>query len=1520
MRFAGRAAAASWRLLLLSLFWTTVVAKEDKPGITVNALEHPPININYFEDSDVIIFHDVEERNIYRSADAGVKWDTVENVPHGAAALLVMHPFEPKTAFVLTTDSKHYMTTDQGKSWSEFKSGSLPSVFQPEILVFHAGDPKRIIFNGMNCDGIFCDEEATYTLDGFKSVNRLRSSTAGCWWAKSTEGFTTGQKDLDESRTMCIIADQLSFFKEDQRLYISDDFFVMKDGAYQQFEPNMNPSKGVSGVVNLASVKNFILVATTSPNSDEMALYVTVDTIHWHRAMFPTDDSHDHSHQINQEAYTVLESTDYSLQVDVMTSHPSNPMGVIFTSNSNGTFFTENVPYTNRNTKGHVDFEKISGIQGIFLVNVVENGKDVDEKSAEKVIVTKMTFDDGRTFESIKAGEDTIHLHSITQMDNVGRVYSSPAPGLIMGNGNTGKALTSFADSNLFMSDNAGVTWKKALDGPHKYEFGDSGSILIAIKDSTKEDVKEFHYSLDHGDHWEPVSLPKDLAIKPNILTTTQDSTSLKFLLLGEKDRTYHMISIDFSTLDKPQCGKKDMEDWFARVDDDGKPTCLMGHKQTYDRRKKSADCFVKSDFKDPVSKTEDCECTDADFECDYNFQRDPEDRGVCKQAGPIPIPEGSCKNGADGKFKGSSGWRLIPGNTCKRKKGSQKDDETERDCSDGGGSGGSGGGDDKSPGTPASGEVSHKATEFGSDFNDFQKVYLDRGDSSAGTDETVIVRPLAMKDGSASKADHLWRTTDHGKSWKPILEKETIVGIYPHDYFKDVIFFTTSDEKVIYTIDRGQSFHSFKGPTKANKGHALSFHPDKKDWIIWVGEVCDDVSGSKDCFLEASISTDRGDNWKTMLRYVERCEFIGHSAYKFRPIKQIVCLAKREENNNARNTIVSSEDFFDMDKQFFNGSVINFATMSEFVLIAEDTDGNGGLQALASLDGKNFEAAHFPFNFGDTHHSSYTVLDSSYHAINLFVATKTDEGRKLGSIIKSNSNGTTYVLSASNVNSNDGGWVDFETVSGLEGVSLINVVANPDKKDAKELQTKISHNDNAEWGFLPPPQKDADGKSYKCSSSGDKKCALHLHNYSERDDKRKTFAASTAVGLLFGVGNVGSKLGDIKDADTFMTADGGITWKNVKKGHWTWQYGDQGGIIVLVQRATHGNGAKTKIVSYSADEGKTWTDYQFSDEEVTVLDITTVQTGASRNFLLWCKPDKGKLFSVNLDFTGLADKVCEFKEQGDSDYYLWSPTHPFQDDDCVFGHVATYLRKKTDRKCYNKGNLKRLHEYTNCECTRSDYECAYNYELDNHGQCSLVPGFQPLSGQDWCKQNPNETTWFEPTGYRRLPMSTCEKGKEWDKTSTEHACDGYEDEFEKKHRTSGWVIFFSILIPFCLAGAIGWYVYSNWNTSFGQIRLGDNSATFDSDQPWIKYPVIAISAMAAVVVALPLVATSLWRTATGAYERVSGRRRDGWFSGAGTGTRPYTTRDSFARGRGDYAAVDDDEGELLGEESDEEV
>jgi hypothetical protein len=162
------------------------------------------------------------------------------------------------------------------------------------------------------------------------------------------------------------------------------------------------------------------------------------------------------------------------------------------------------------------------------------------------------------------------------------------------------------------------------------------------------------------------------------------------------------------------------------------------------------------------------------------------------------------------------------------------------------------------------------------------------------------------------------------------------------------------------------------------------------------------------------------------------------------------------------------------------------------------------------------------------------------------------------------------------------------------------------------------------------------------------------------------------------------------------------------------------------------------------------------------------------------------------------------------------------------------------------------------------------------------------------------------------------------DKQSESVVCPGRESEYDRAHpRPSAVTIFFAVTVAIAMAAAVGWYLWRNWQGKFGQIRLGEHgSSVFDSDQPWVRYPVIALSAVVAVVGAIPLVVGALFRSAKGAAER------RGWFDGGrgrwsrlgAGGPRPFTTRDSFARGAGDYAAVDDDEGELLGEDSDEEL
>lgn len=176
------------------------------------------------------------------------------------------------------------------------------------------------------------------------------------------------------------------------------------------------------------------------------------------------------------------------------------------------------------------------------------------------------------------------------------------------------------------------------------------------------------------------------------------------------------------------------------------------------------------------------------------------------------------------------------------------------------------------------------------------------------------------------------------------------------------------------------------------------------------------------------------------------------------------------------------------------------------------------------------------------------------------------------------------------------------------------------------------------------------------------------------------------------------------------------------------------------------------------------------------------------------------------------------------------------------------------------------------------------------------------------CREDPEAYQYWEPSGYRRLPQSTCQGGREMDHIVSK-PCPNREEEYKKKHGISGAGLFFAIVIPIAVASAVGYYGYTRWDGKFGQIRLGENVGTsqglLSRDSLLITIPVTIIAGAVAVIKALPLLATSLWRSASG-YVRL-GRNR-GY-------SRPYASRGSFAARRGDYTGVVDDEDELLGVE-----
>jgi Sortilin, neurotensin receptor 3, C-terminal len=69
---------------------------------------------------------------------------------------------------------------------------------------------------------------------------------------------------------------------------------------------------------------------------------------------------------------------------------------------------------------------------------------------------------------------------------------------------------------------------------------------------------------------------------------------------------------------------------------------------------------------------------TFVEFHSDFNFIRQGDD---CIAVGPEPVPAGVCNaDNPNQMYKGSSGWRKVPGNTCVG--GVRKDEKVDKKCS----------------------------------------------------------------------------------------------------------------------------------------------------------------------------------------------------------------------------------------------------------------------------------------------------------------------------------------------------------------------------------------------------------------------------------------------------------------------------------------------------------------------------------------------------------------------------------------------------------------------------------------------------------------------------------------------------------------------------------------------------------------------------------------------------------------------------------------------------------------------
>lgn len=388
----------------------------------------------------------------------------------------------------------------------------------------------------------------------------------------------------------------------------------------------------------------------------------------WNKAQLP--------HVGHEQFYSILAAND-----DMVFMHVDEPgdsgFGTVYASDDRGTVYSKSLErhlYTT--TGGDTDFTNVTSLRGVFITSIL-----AEDNSVKSVV----SFDQGGEWVPLLKPANTVcdatskvpdrcnlHLHasySIAQRLNVPMPpLSEPnAVGLILSHGSVGDAI-SVMRPDVYVSDDGGYSWIKALDGPHHYAILDSGGLLVAVEHNPNEPINTIKFSTDEGQCWHKYNFTKD-PIYFTGLASEPGARSMNVSLWGYQDtfiaQYWISFTIDFRELLTRDCVDSDYEQWLAHSDDISDPNdgCMLGYKEKFQRLKKDSVCWNGRDYMIDKKPTP-CPCTLDDFLCDFGYFR-RENSSECVEQ---PDLQGTvlefCLYGNEEQLQ-TKGYRKIPGDKC---------------------------------------------------------------------------------------------------------------------------------------------------------------------------------------------------------------------------------------------------------------------------------------------------------------------------------------------------------------------------------------------------------------------------------------------------------------------------------------------------------------------------------------------------------------------------------------------------------------------------------------------------------------------------------------------------------------------------------------------------------------------------------------------------------------------------------------------------------------------------------------
>ncbi|XP_041123458.1 VPS10 domain-containing receptor SorCS3-like [Polyodon spathula] len=494
--------------------------------------------------------------------------------------------------------------------------------------------------------------------------------------------------------------DWILSYSHDQKLYSSIDF----GRKWQLVHENVNPNRFYWSVIGLD--KESDLIHMEARTADGHARYITCRI----QACSELDRSHpfpgyiDSSSLVVQDEYMFIQVTTggratyyvsyrretfiqiklpkYALPKDMhIISTDENQVFAavqewyqndtynLYISDTRGIYFTLALEHvkTSRGLEGNIMIElyEVAGIKGMFIAN----------KKLEGQVKTYITYNKGRDWRLLKAPVTdlrgnpihcvlpfcSLHLHlQVSENPYTSGSISSKvsAPGIIVASGNVGTELT-FNDVGMFISTDAGNSWRQIFDEEHSIWFLDKGGALIAIK-QTSLPIRHLAISFDEGKQWSKYSFTlAPLFVDGVLVEPGIESQIMTFFGHFSHRSEWQLVKIDYKSIFSRRCTEGDYQTWH--LNNQGEP-CVMGEKQSYMKRRPGNHCMLGKDYSRILS-SEPCICAASDFECDYGYERRGD--GKCLPAfwfNPSTVSR-SCSLGQS--YLSSTGYRKVVSNNC---------------------------------------------------------------------------------------------------------------------------------------------------------------------------------------------------------------------------------------------------------------------------------------------------------------------------------------------------------------------------------------------------------------------------------------------------------------------------------------------------------------------------------------------------------------------------------------------------------------------------------------------------------------------------------------------------------------------------------------------------------------------------------------------------------------------------------------------------------------------------------------